>query len=484
MSIIRRLFWPVFTCLLLLYPAWHLEDLLRELSAGAANQAILLLRYAVGIGLWLAGAWLLNELIHILIWDRLIERYLAGRPVPGLLKHIITILVFLLAATGICGFVFQQSVTGIWATSGVLGLVFGFAARSLISDLFSGIAMHLDPPFRIGDWIEWQDGGEELLARVEQVNWRSTRVHARDDAKTIFIPNSTLSTSAVTNVFAPLGRTRQTVTLTLDSAVDIDRATRVLLSGLILATGPLSDPAPEVLLERQAPAGLVFLLRYWIHPSTSAARVRSDVLYSVLRALSGAGIRLGSEKREVLIGRLIRDEMEVKDARWILRRVEIFQAFDDSEISSIAEMAVRHELKAGATIVRQGAPGNSLYFVVEGILDVLISSSHGQDVRVNRLSPGEYFGEMSLLTGDPRSATIVAATGAVVYEVAKEVLEPILFARPEVTQSLADKVAARQLHNQARLAGGKSPADEISPTTFAAQLLSRIRKFFFTSAVA
>ncbi len=476
---LRRLIWPLVALALLLYPAYFLEDLLRELRAGAASQAYFVLRQAIGSGIWLAAAWLVNELVHLLVWDRL-----EGRPVPQLLKHIVTLLIFAMALTGILGFVFGKPVTGIWATSGVVGLVFGFAARSLIADLFCGIALHLDPPFRIGDWIEWKDGNEEVLARVEQINWRSTRVHARDDTKTIFIPNSTLSTVAVTNVFEPHGRTRQVIRIPLDPAVDLARATRVMLAGVLTAEGPLTSPPPDVLVDSVTAEGLNFSIRYWHSPEYSVTRVRHAVLYSVLLALDHAGIRTARHRHDVLSAPLPEEKSEPKDARWILRRVEIFAAFGDEEVAAIAAQARRHDVNTGATIVQQGEPGDSLYFVLEGLLDVLIEQPGKAPLRVNRLAQGQYFGEMSLLTGDPRSATVCAATSAIVYEVAKSVLEPILAMRPEVAHELAHTVAGRQMQNQSTLAQDRQADAKVSQQTFAAQLLGKIRDFFSTPETA
>lgn len=360
----------------------------------------------------------------------------------------------------------------------MLGLVFGFAARSLIADLFSGIAIHLDPPFCIGDWIEWKESNEEILARVEQINWHSTRVHGRDDTKTLFIPNSHLAQVAVVNVFAPHGRTRQFIRVPLDPAVDLKRTSRVLLAGALAAEGPLREPAPDVLLEEVTEKGLVFAIRYWHDPETLISKVRHSVLDSVMLALDHSGIATARSRHEVLTAPLPAEISITKDARWILRRVEIFCAVEDHEIEAIAAKAQCHELAAGEIVVRQGDPGDSLYFVMEGLLDVTIEQPDKAALRVNRLLQSQYFGEMSLLTSDPRSATITTSTSAVIYEVAKRVIEPILLARPKVTHELAQTVAMRQLQNQTTLALDKSPSSESHRQTFTAQMLNKIRDFF------
>lgn len=481
---LRRLFWPFLTCAVLLYVAYFLEDLLRELRSGATNQAYFFLRHAVGVGIWLAGAWLVNELVHVAIWNRMAFSASGGRPVPQLLKHIVAIFIFAIALTGILGFVFQKSVTGIWATSGVVGLVFGFAARSLIADLCSGIAMHLDPPFRIGDWIEWKDGNEEVLARVEQINWRSTRVHARDDTKTIFIPNSTLSTVAITNVFEPHGRTRQVVRVPLDPGVDLARASRVLLAGVMSSEGPLTQPPPDVLLDSVTTEGLFFSVRYWHSPELSVTRVRHQVLYSVMGALQSAGIPTARMRHEVVRWEAPETaslHSAAADAQSILSRVELFQAFEKRELAEIAWQAKRLEVEAGEVVVRQGEPGDSMFFVVEGLLEVYIERPNRERLKVNRLREGEYFGEMSLLTGDARSATVQAASGAVLYEVEKSLLEPILSGRPEVAMKLANTVAGRQLQNRDSLDRDSAASQPAAHQSFAEQLLGKIRNFFFAS---
>jgi small-conductance mechanosensitive channel/CRP-like cAMP-binding protein len=469
--ILRRILWPFLASAILLYLAYGWDGRLETHGAGSAGA---MLRLAILAGLWLAGAWLLNEFIRITTWER------AKRPVPALLKHILSILIFGLAITGILSFVFGQSVAGIWATSGVVGLVLGFATRSLIADLFSGIALHLDPPFRIGDWIEWKDGNDRMHARVQQINWRSTRVFVRDDTKVIFIPNSMLASVAVANVYMPQECTRQVVRVPLDPAVSLDRAQRVLLAGLLAAEGPLAHPTPEVLIDAIHQDGLIFLLRYWHVPENSIAEVKSSVLHSVLSSLEHAGIKTARNRHDVQWGEMPSERSAPKDARWNLRRLEVFSAFDDHEIDAIAASALRLELKAGETVVQQDQPGDSLFFVMEGLLDVMIGQPGKQAVRVSRLQQGQYFGEMSLLTGDPRSATIIASTGVVLYEVAKKVLEPILAARPEVLHQLAKTVANRQLQNQVSLAKGTGNSLESEQQTFATQILGKIRSFFST----
>src|SRR5207245_10910093 len=113
--------------------------------------------YAVQIGLWLAGALLVNRIADLVLSRRLADA--GGHAVPRLVGNLVTIVVFIFASAGIVGTVFHQSVAGIWATSGAPSLGLGLALRGIILDIFTGIAIHLDQSYRIGDWVEVLDRG-------------------------------------------------------------------------------------------------------------------------------------------------------------------------------------------------------------------------------------------------------------------------------------------------------------------------------------
>ena len=88
-------------------------------------------------------------------------------------------------------------------------------------------------------------------------------------------------------------------------------------------------------------------------------------------------------------------------------------------------------LGPGSVVVRQGGPGESLFVVAEGALDVTVNGD-GVQVPLDRIVPGDVFGEISLPTDAPRSATVTAATDAVVFEIAQQDLEPIIQGGPSL----------------------------------------------------
>jgi len=132
-------------------------------------------RNGVHIGLWLSGACLIVALLNHLFWEGFVA-HLLQHPVPRLVRDSVAIVVFLLAAAGIVGVEFGQPVVGIWATSGAIGIILGLALRSIILDIFSGLAVNFEHSYRIGDWVELveRSSSSPVRGKVIEIDWRTT----------------------------------------------------------------------------------------------------------------------------------------------------------------------------------------------------------------------------------------------------------------------------------------------------------------------
>src|SRR5581483_12330550 len=154
---LRRLVPAVLIFAVIAVAASHQDDLLRRFSSQAIAQAGQYFSYGLQIAIWLSAAYLLNRLIQVFVWDEMVKRALGTTP-PRLLSDVCGAVVYLMAITGIVGFVFNQPITGFWASSGVVGLVIGLALRNVILDVFIGLAVNIDRPYHIGDVIMLQSG--------------------------------------------------------------------------------------------------------------------------------------------------------------------------------------------------------------------------------------------------------------------------------------------------------------------------------------
>ncbi|MDA7664106.1 cyclic nucleotide-binding domain-containing protein [bacterium] len=132
-------------------------------------------------------------------------------------------------------------------------------------------------------------------------------------------------------------------------------------------------------------------------------------------------------------------------AQRLLERVDLFETLQPQEFENLAAGIQQRSFKAYETIVEENQEDQSMYILVEGLLEVHATSDDGTEVKIGILTPGQFFGEMSLLTGEPRSATVRAATNTLAYEITKDDLLPLLEQRPKLAEDMAAAMADRQV---------------------------------------
>jgi small-conductance mechanosensitive channel/CRP-like cAMP-binding protein len=440
-----------------------------RLGVAPAGGPAAALRDLAGIGGWLALAWAGARLFDVL----LLRAALAARrpaPYPRLLGDMVRAALFVTAGVAILMLVFGQPALGLIATSGVAVAVVGFALRNVIGDVFSGIVLGIDPPYRIGDWIEAADG---CAGRVEEVSWRATRLVTRDGVAQV-VPNGLVAARRLV-AYGPAGsRYRVALRVPLDPALPPERAKRILLAGALDAGRDIPGLAPDVLLHEIADGAAVYLVRFYVPDYGREAPCRDAVAGATLRALQHVGLGVARPARDLRLERSSPAPARPRRAA-LLRRIELFGGFPDAERAALEELMRERRFRRGATVVRQGEPGASLFVLAEGALDVSLERD-GAETMLDRMVPGDVFGEMSLLTGEPRSATVCAATDAVVFEIAKEHLDPVLRRRPELAEGLAGVMAERRARNAER---GRGPdRSEATGPPGREDLRGRLRAFF------
>ncbi len=436
-------------------------------------QINLALHRTIGCLMWVSVAWLVVRLLDVFLWRRAVLRR-TGVEAPRLLVDLVRVAVLIGVFLIIVGVVFKQPINGLLFSSGVVGVVLGFALQNMIADFFSGIAISLEGPFKRGEWIKVDD----MVGEVVEVNWRSTRLHTMDDT-IVVVPNSTLAQKTVINHEQPQGYFRTSLEIALEYGVPVPEAKRVLLTGIHLAEGVLAEPAPSVVVTNFGADGIEYELRWYIQTYKSSVLIRDRVITAVNDALYRAGLGVPYPKRDVYYAPMPPRELDASQRKPILlSRNELFESLQPDEIRKLAEGLVERRRAAGEDVVQQGADGESLFLIVDGLVEVIVWID-GQEKKVAELRPGQYFGEMSLLTGEPRSATVRAMLESTCYELSKASLLPLLTARPEIADTLSQIVARRQRQLQKVSAEKTDPQQEQEAEQgLASQLLGKIRRFF------
>lgn len=440
----QRLAWLAAVALLVWTPLWLADRSLSGLAAAGGWARGLHL--AAATALWLLGAFLLARTTALLLFDALLQKALRDRS-PRLMKDVVSFAIFSAAIVGLLGAVFDLPVTGLATATGAVGMVVGFALRDMISDVFSGIAIHLERPFQLGDALRLDSG---FTGRVVEMNWRTTRLLSPDQVLSV-VPNGRMAAMELRNLSRPEAPWRDEIRLKLSAGLPSRRVLRILEAAVRRVDG-INRERGQALLDGVDEVGALYRVLYWTTSVEDAGPARSRVVAALLEDLYHAGLEPVRPRQELYMAKL--DDPRLPPAgqrKLLLSRVDLFSGLTEDELERLARPLVPRPVPAGERVVEQGREGDTLFVIVEGLLQVLVRSEGGAEVAVGSLHAGEFFGEFSLLTGEPRSASVAAVSDSLVYEIRKEHVEPILANRAELARHLSELLAERRLSSRRSL---------------------------------
>jgi small-conductance mechanosensitive channel/CRP-like cAMP-binding protein len=446
-------------------PGWSgVDDPMKLVGGWAQAHRLLSALWWLILGLFLFLA------LEVVIWRALQARDIAP---PKLLVDLLRALVFVVAVFGALSALFDQTLTGLLATSGVVAIVLGFALQSTLADLFSGIALNLERPFRVGDWLKLDSGS---IGQIVQTNWRATHLRTLD-GNDVVIPNSRMAAAQLTNFNLPAKSLRQTIAVPLPGDVPPARVQRVLVASALRHPRVLAEPTPRALVTEFQDGKINFELEYWIESYQGEREIRSDISTEMWRALDVAGIsliwlgdqaktapspsrdkRIEEKRKQQILDQRAGSRAEPQLAETaeprapaqedevtrLLSRVDLFRHLDLDHRAAIAERMQRVEVGPGDILVEQGDKSDSLFILGEGLVEVSITAPTGEKQPINRLCAAQVFGEMALLTGEARSATVRALLPSIVYSISKADFAAILGDTPELAAALGQVLAQRR----------------------------------------
>lgn len=364
--------------------------------------------------------------------------------------------------------------SSILTAGGVVAALFGFLMKDTLGNLLAGLAMHGEQPFEVGDWIQFNDNRAHI-GRVLEINWRATKVLTLD-AVEVIIPNSTLAGFPIANFTKPETFSRRSIFFVAPYSEPTERVRRIVLEAVADAWGVLTDPPPSVVTNNFLNYGVEYWVRIFTVEFGSRDRVDGGVRDRIWHALHRHGIQMPVQAHDVVLRQPEPVEQRQLRRREALRCVDFLDPLKDDQIDKLAETAELRHYATGETIIRQGDPGDELFIISSGEVQVLVSHEGEPPQEVGKMGPDQFFGEMSLMTGQSRRATIKATKGCELYVVNKAALAPILVSSAEllavISQTLETRMKALVTHAQqpAKMDQSDAPPEP--------DLLQRIRNFF------
>jgi len=394
-----------------------------------------IIKYTFDILWWIVPAFFIDLAIKRFIWIPIEDR--TEREIPDIVVGFFTFVVFTLAFCGISAYVFEQKITSILAASGVFAMIIGLAIQINISNIFSGIALNIERPFLIGDWVKIADIDE---GRVLDITWRTTRVQTRDTS-VISIPNSMASESIIRNFHYPTRIFRYWFQVNIDPTQNPENVEKILLDAVLSSQFILSKPPPAVSFSGLTKWSAEYTISYSSDDFAGKVKIQNNVWNRVWNHLKRAGISPVFQRQEIP---QFRNSAFYRknpgDSIECLNDIEIFQSLTDEGKRKLSRRMKQKDFQESDIIIKQDDPGKAVFIIIEGSVKVLIKMPNGLEVEVGRLGAGDFFGELALLTGEPRKASIIAQSYTRVFEIPEKTFMTMIQDEPEVSRRFKDKI--------------------------------------------
>ena len=357
------------------------------------------------------------------------------------------------------------------ATGSVLTAVVGFALQSTIANVFAGLALPLEGQLAIGDWIDV--AGHTGLIR--EIRWRSTTIVTKD-GDNIIVPNNQLITAPVTNFSRPTGAHRVALRVGFHYRHPPNTVRDTLLDAVHGADGVLVFPSPDCFPVEFADSAVTYVLRVWIDDFLRLDPIVGAVRTRIWYAARRAGLEIPYPIRTIASATEVADDPTTR-RRTALDRVDLFAPLDGECRTRLVGGMREQAYAAGEDIIRQEAPGDSLFIIAQGTVDVRVGIG-GAFRSVATLGPGQFFGEMSLMTGEPRQATVTALTDTLCYVIDQGALRCVIETRPSVAEDISGILADRQIGLDAGREGLTADARARRTSETRLRLLRAVRDAF------
>jgi small-conductance mechanosensitive channel/CRP-like cAMP-binding protein len=346
--------------------------------------------------------------------------------------------------------------SGLVATSAVVTVVLGLSLQATLGNVLGGIALQLDDSIHVGDWLQLPSG---VQGRIVAVRWRHTLVETRN-WDTIVVPNSALLAENITilglRTDQPVQH-RMWVYFNVDFRYSPEEVITTVEDALQSAPIPhvAAVPPPNCICYDFARQGAdsfgYYAVRYWLTDLSADDPTNSSVRVRIYSALKRKGIPLAVPGQTVWVSmddkqhQASKAERELAHRVSVLAQLEMFKQLDEQDRGLLAAGMKPAPFGRGEVITRQDSVAHWLYVLTRGECEVRVRGEAGVEKLVARLESPNVFGEMGVMTGERRTASVIAATEVECYRLDKEIFQGVLRRRPELVDSFSRVMAKRRV---------------------------------------
>ncbi len=400
-----------------------------------------------------------------------------ARPLPTILRDVIQGFIFAIASLLILRSAGVEP-GSLLATSALLTAVIGLSLQDTLGNLFAGLAIQAQRPFAVGDWVQLE-GHEGSIGRVIEINWRATRVQTLDQLE-ITIPNGTMAKSSIINFSRPSDVVRREAEINAPYDVSPEFVRKTLLSSIDHVPSILRQPPPQVITRAFSDRGITYSLRYFIDHFHEREVIDSAVRERIWYAMSRANLSLPVPRRRIEMVQEVtaqmRAEQEQDSVKTLLLQLSLFRELPEDSARHLASRCRRKRYAPEEFIVHEGDTTTEMYVIESGGVRIELRAEDGRRLVVAALGRGDFFGEMSLMTGEQRTADAIASEETLLVVIDREALAPILLQHPGLEEHLSQSLAERQ--RRLEELRQEDPEEARISVHDDVEILARIRRFF------
>ncbi|MEO1017661.1 MAG: mechanosensitive ion channel family protein [Pseudomonadota bacterium] len=399
-------------------------------GAGLTGVPGILDDFAIAMTL-LTMAWLLARAVDLFFWQGYVPRKTgvgSSQLLRGLTYWLIIAIALLFTVVN-AGY----SVTGFLVSTGVIAAVLGLALQNTLNDFFSGVALSAEQPFRIGEWIELDDG---TIGEVVDLTRRSTRLQSFNSSLYV-IPNSKIASRHLHNFNRPSRPYSEWYYVMVMPSADPALVRRLLLDAALHCRLVLKQPAPIVRLSDATTIPYKYMV--WVHYATYLAQFpgRDALFQEIDNCFGQAGIKIAAVNYELATRRAEPVAIKPPTVMHLLRSVDMFESLSEAQLAQLAGSATFATIDPGTIIAREGDHTEHLYVIVTGVVSALIRTERGKEIVTANYESGECFGQASLLLGEPTPVTVRADSEVQMLMVTVPCVRPILDADKKLYDTFA-----------------------------------------------
>lgn len=387
-----------------------------------------------------------NSLVQFILW--LIYTFIRKHDLAKMPRFIFNIFSFLIF-TGVLLYslktLFNVDLSGLLITSTVLSAIIGLSLQDTLTNLFAGVSLQMESPFNLDDWVNV--GGFE--GRVVSQNWRTLTLVTRQN-HWVSLPNKAVAEEKIVNYSKPLPRQIHNYFFELDYSHPPNEVKEILCDLLNEIKEVSIDEAATPYVVSYEASGVRYCLKYWIEDYTQVIAIQDIVLTRLWYRLKRHNIKIPYTIQEIHLQYEPPDSHVAKD---IDRKIYIkerlseqkwLSQLEEGQIKILSESAILEKYAQNDDLVSQGDDGDSMFIITKGSAKVILKGLNDSEVMVANKLNGDFFGEMSLLTGDPRTATVRAATDLEVIVLNKKAFTEILLKDDKILDLLISALDSNQ----------------------------------------